>query len=146
MTLQGKTSINPGPVFSAGLARSIADAQTALPSMRSTLTGWFKPMVVGVVTTSIARSGPNQGESVSVVHEIETSGVLQPDSDGEKLEIRSEGERSWSKWILHVYPQLNVPTDTRIRIGSQWYRVLGKKNYRSNGFIRYNLAEDYDAI
>ena len=140
--MKSATAINRGPVFQAGLAKTIVSAQTTLPSMRGTLAGWAKPIVIGVVTTTIASEGDNDGQAQPSVRDVRTSGVLQP-GDAEKLEIGAEGERSWANWVLHVYPQLDVPTDTRLQIEGKFYRVTGRTDYNANGFIRYDLAEDY---
>lgn len=134
--------INAGPVFCAGRAGSITAAQTTLPSMRGTLAGWLKPMIIAIVTTAIAEGGDNDGQAVASEREIRTSGVLQP-GDAEKLEIKTGGERSWANWVLHVYPQLDVATDTRLKINGTFYRVTSRTDYNANGYIRYDLAEDY---
>lgn len=136
------TAINKGPVFRAGLAPSIVAAQTTLPSMRGTLTGWFKPMVIGVVTEAIAEGGDQDGQAKATVREVKTSGMMQP-GDAEKLTIESQGQRSWDNFILHVYPQLDVKTDTRITVRGVPFRVMGKKDFTANGYIRYDLMEDY---
>lgn len=137
-------TINPGPVRRAGLARSITAAQTTLPSMRGTVLGWFKPMTVGVVEEKIAAGGDRDGQSVSTVREVRTSGVILPDD--EELEIKKEGQRTWARSILYVFPQLNVLTDTRVIIAGQAHRIMGKKNFTVAGYIRYKLMEDYDNV
>lgn len=136
-------AINKGPVFRAGLAPSIVAGQTTLPSVRGTLTGWFKPMTVGVVEEKIAQGGDNDGQAVATVREVKTSGLLQPGSD-EVLAIKPEGQRSWQTWTMHVYPQLDVKTDTRITIAGVPYRVMTRKDFVANGYIRYGLVEDYE--
>lgn len=135
-------TINVGPVFSAGMKGTIADCQSALPSMRATVLGWFKPLVIGVVSTVIADEGEDDGLAQVTVREVRTSGVIQP-GDDERLDVRSEGERSWESAILHVFPQLDVPTGTKLRINGRQFEVMGKKDYVQNGFIRYKLTQAF---
>ncbi len=137
-------AINPGPVFRAGLAPSIVAAQTTLPSMRGTVLGWFKPMIVGIVTETIAAGGVRDGQSVSTVREMRTSGVII--ADEEEIDIKAEGQRSWARSFLYVLPQLDVATDTRLKIAGKFYRVTKKKNFTVNGYIRYVVLEDYDDV
>lgn len=139
-----RNAINAGPVRRAGLAKSITDAQTTLPSMSGTLLNWFKPMIVGVVTEAIAAGGERDGQSVATVRQVRTSGVILPDE--EKLEIKSEGQRTWVRVVLYVHPNLNVQTDTRLTIKGTPYRIMGKKNRTASGFIRYKMIEDYDNV
>lgn len=134
-------AVNPGPVFQAGTAPSIEAGQTTLPSMRGTLAGWFKPMIVGVVTFAIAKGGDRDGQSVPTTREVRTSGVLV--ADEEEMSVKPGGDRTLGRWVLHVYPQLNVPTDTRITIKGVPYTVMARRNFTANGYIRYKLTEDF---
>ncbi len=136
------TAINPGPVMSAGKNQTIVGAQTTQPSMRGTILGWFKPMIIAVVTEAIIPSGPRQGEVAQTEREIFTSGMMQP-GDAEKLDVRAEGQRSWENWVLHVFPQLDVKTDTVIKIKGTPYRVMKRTDYIINGYVRYEIVEDY---
>lgn len=143
MNKGASSTINPGPVFQAGLAPSIEAAQTTQPSMRGTLAGWFKPMTIGVVTEAITGGGETDGQAKASVRELKTSGMMQP-GDAEQLTIQSQGQRSWDNFMLHVYRQLDVRTDTRIIIKDVPYRVMGRKDFIANGYIRYDLMEDYE--
>ena len=134
--------INPGPVFQAGKAPTITAAQTTLPSMRGTVLGWFKPMIIGIVSTVIAESGDNDGQAVATIRELRTSGVIQAGND-EKLSPQAEGQRSWDNATLWVLPQLDVPTSTKIKIDGKLFLVMGKQDWSTNGFMRYDLTETF---
>lgn len=139
----GTPTINPGPVLCAGRVATITDAIAPQPSVRTTLTGWFKPMTIGVVTEGIIAEGARAGEAGETVHEIRTSGMMQP-GDGETLDIKAEGQRSWKTAVLHVYRQLDVETDTVLKIKDVRYRVTAKKDFVENGYIRYELLQDFE--
>ncbi len=135
-------AINPGPVLSAGKNQTIVGAQTTQPSMRGTILGWFKPMIIAVVTETIIAQGPRQGEVGERESEVFTSGMMQP-GDAERLDVRAEGQRSWENWVLHVFPQLDVQTDTIIKIKGTPYRVMRRTDYIANGYVRYEITEDF---
>lgn len=135
-------TINPGPVLCAGDAPTIESAQTTLPSMRGTVIGWFKPLKIGVVQTSIADEGPEDGQVQEVLRWIETSGVLQPGSP-ENLSVQPEGERSWENAVLHVFPQLNVPTGTKLQIAGMKFEVMARWDYSVNGYVKYELVQSF---
>lgn len=126
--------MNPGPVMSASVTVKVADA-VPMPSMRGSILGWFRPLVVGFNTAQIQEDGTNK----PYFREISTSGVLQPRV--EKLDRQSSGGRSWQHWELHCLPNLVVNTNDRIRIKGTWYTVMEKADYSANGFIRYDLTE-----
>lgn len=140
----GTPAINAGPVLSAGGNRTIAECIAPQPSVRGTLAGWFRPLTIAVATERIASEGPRVGQVVQSFHEVKTSGMVQP-GEGESLEIKQGGERSWKTAVLHVYRQLDVPTDTLIKVKGVSYRVTKKQDFEANGYIRYELLQDYVA-
>lgn len=134
-------TINVGPVFSAGKIRSIRNSLQALPNMRDTILGWFKPMVIGIITTAIVGDGDEAGEAKEISRELRTAGVVLPDE--ENLRPDKEGERSWQNWVMWVLPQLDVATDTKLLIQGISYRVMGRKDFSANGYMRYHLTQDF---
>lgn len=132
--------MNPGPVMIA--AKTVRPAQAVpAPSMRDSILGWFRPIVVGYVQTNIQDEGNNK----PVTRELKTSGVLQPID--EKLVRQFSGARSWGHWWLHCLPNLTVNTNDVIRIDGKWYSVMEKADYTAYGYVRYMLietAQSYD--
>jgi hypothetical protein len=127
----------PGPIASAGrvpLSRSLSGQ----PVVGDALLGMFSSIVVGVISTR----NNALGVAVETIREVRTAGVWQP-GEGEKLEIEAEGERSWANGLLHTAADFNVPTDSGILIEGVRYRILSKKDFSRNGFVRYELLEGY---
>ncbi len=137
------TQISPvssGPVASAGRT-SMANGLAPMPSMSSTILGWFNPLIVGVVSTSPQEDGTVK----ELVREIRTSGVLQPALE-QKLDMQAGGARTWRRWWLHVAPSLRLDPNDRIRLQGVLYRVAEKMDYSVAGYIRYTLLEDYQNV
>lgn len=138
MSITSKTPLNPGPVACAG--RLKLDENTApAPSMRNSIMGWFRQIVVQIVQTNFEEGGTVN----EVTRDVRTSGFIQP-SEPEKLEIQAAGSRSWTYWYLHCLPNLALNTDDRVRIRGKSYLVIGKKDWSSFGYIRYRLLKDYE--
>ena len=127
----------PGPIASAGRV-PLAQSLSGQPTIGDALLGLFSAIVVGVITTRNNAAGV----AVETVREVRTAGVWQP-GEGETLEIKEEGERSWQNGLLHTAADFNVATDCGIRIDGVRYRITGKKDFSRNGFVRYELLEGY---
>ena len=127
----------PGPI---ACARDLPLFSTVSgqPAIGDALLGLFAAIVVGVISTKINAAGV----ATETVREVRTAGVFQPGS-GETLEIKEEGERSWANALLHTTSDFNVPTDSGIRIDGVRYRIMSKKDFSRNGFVRYELLEGY---
>lgn len=132
-----QTPFSPGPIASAG-AVPLEDSVGGQPVMGETLLDWFRPIVVGTITTAIDEGGAAK----ETVREVRTSGCFQA-GEGEKLDVQAGGERSWQTGLLHTTPDFNVPTDTLLRIRGVRYRIMKKGDYSVNGFVRYELLETY---
>lgn len=124
---------NPGPVLSAGATQRVGDA-IPIVTMRSTILGWFRPLVIGFTHQAVV-----DGIVKLTEYELSTSGVLQPEA--EELNRYSEGGRSWRKWTLHCLPNITINTNDRITIRGVKYIVMGKSDYSQNGFVIYHLVE-----
>lgn len=129
-------TINPGPVFSAG-KKKLNEQVCPAPSMRGTVLGWFKPLTMIFVTTTM-----KDGQAQAVERELKTSGMIQA-GDPEKLEMKAEGERSWEWFVLHTLPNVQMQTDDRVSLAGVKYRVMSRTDWAANGFMRYNLIKDY---
>lgn len=120
-------------------AKNLTIGQTTpnLPNMGTTLEGWFQNLVIGLLTKSIVNNRVQE-----VTTNFETRGTIQPLSN-EELEIKPEGERSWSWKMLHCQPSLSLKTDDIVTIKSVRYRVMALKGYDTYGYVRYELVVDY---
>jgi hypothetical protein len=101
-------------------------------------------MVVGIVTAQPDTTGEpaKVGTVTEVIREENTSGCLLP-GDPEDLDIAPAGARSWQSNLLYTVPSFNVPTDTRLRINGMKYRVMKKRDFSVNGYVKYWLVEGY---
>jgi len=134
----------PGPVPSAG-AVPLSESSSGQPVMAEAILDFFRPLTITVVTAEIQTGeDPTQDGVVREVRrEVKTSGCVQA-GDEEKLEIQAGGERSWQSCVMHTAPDFNVATDTVIILEGMKYRVVAKRDFSVNGFIRYKLTQDYE--
>lgn len=129
--------VNPGPIIGAGSRGSIRDTSNPMPNVSNSLRGWFKPIIIGIMTTVI-----QDGTPIPKIEEIATSGILQP-GDPEKLDIKAEGSRSWNNYTLHVLPGLNLNTFDVIKINDTVYTIMNSTDYADYGYTIFSLLEGY---
>lgn len=115
----------------------VSVAASALPSLRTTLVGWFRPIVLGRVTSNIV-----EGEIQRVVREQRCRGMVQPFGPRE-LKLKSEGERKWNWQMLHTDPSVSLRDGEEFTIHNIRYRVMSQKNYSEYGYVMYELVQDY---
>ena len=127
----------PGPIAGAGMTGSI-NVGSALPTVQDTVSGWFQPMTIGVVS-AIPQS---DGKVKNSVKAFNTAGIIIP-GDDEKLVVLKEGERSWVSSTLYTQKAFNVPTDTILIVAGMQFRVMKQKDYSSYGYVRYSLLQDF---
>ena len=125
---------NPGPIIGAG-TRDIVEGASTLPNMHSATIGWFRPLTVVLVTTTIIAGLANQ-----VKRPIATSGVLQPMHSREII-LKPEGDRSYRWFTLHADIGLQLNLNDIAIIRNVTYRVMGRWDWRDAGFIKYDLVE-----
>lgn len=121
-------------------SRNVSDAASSLPSMAGTITGWFRPLVLGRITKSIV-----EGETKEAVFEQRCRGVIQP-FDDRKLKVKPEGQRSWNWQMLHTTPDVKLRNDEEFWIKGTPYRVMSQKDYSEYGYVAYELVQDYTGV
>lgn len=115
----------------------LTQATGGLPQVGAAITGWFRPMVFGVVVKTV--------EAFEVAEEITQTnfrGVWQPLTP-EQIQIKPEGERSWPWYMVHSDPSLILATDDIIIYETVRYRVKATSNYKEYGYNYYELVKDY---
>ena len=117
--------------------RSVQDTATALPSLRSTLTGWFRPLTLTRVTKTVV-----DAEIVEQRVEMNCLGVIQPFGPRE-LKMKPEGQRAWNWQMLHTTADIALADDEEFTIKGMRYRVMSQQNWSDYGFIMYELVQDY---
>lgn len=109
-----------------------------MPQMDTTLYGWEVPLTLEKVYQNVV-----EGDFSYTTKKIVFKGVWQPLKD-ERLEAKPEGQRSWEWiWIHAVSGTLNLETADKVIFNSKRYKVMNKKDYSLNGFVEYQLVEDY---
>lgn len=69
-------------------------------------------------------------------------GCWQPFST-QQLLLKPEGQRAWHWYTLHAYPTVVLVVDEVIKFLGIQYRVMGKWDYITHGFVEYHLVEDW---
>lgn len=108
-----------------------------IPNMSGAMLDWFQPMIFELVTKSVTAF-----QALEVGEEISFMGVWQPLS-GRRLEIKPEGERKWSWYLVHSQICLPLNVDEVIKYRGTQYRIMSQKNYDIYGYYEYELVEDY---
>ena len=117
--------------------RTVQDAANALPSMRGTLLGWFRPLTLIQIVKTVV-----DFETREVRREISCGGVIQP-CGSEELKIKPEGQRTWNWQMLHTTPDVMLDNDEEFTIKGTRYRVMEQTDYSDYGYITYELVQDY---
>ncbi len=113
-------------------------ALSGMPQMSSTLSGWEVPLELVKITQSM-----DEGDVIHTEEKIKFKGVWQP-LKNEELALKPEGQRSWQWiWIHAVAGTLNLSTADKVIFNNRRYKVVQTKDYSLNGFIEYQLVEDF---
>jgi hypothetical protein len=117
--------------------RPLISSSTSLPSMRGTMRGWTRPLVISLIRKQLVNYEVSEANAVT----IQTTGVLQPLAP-EKLKLKPEGERSWVWKTLHCAFADMQTDDVAILFGVR-YRVMEKTSFADYGFAKYEMVEDF---
>lgn len=123
-------------IFNAS-KRNVTDSALTMPSMATTILGWFRPMVIGRVTKTVVNF-----EVKEVFREQRCMGVIQP-YGSQELRLKPEGQRSWDWQRLHSSRDINLETDERVQIKGVPYRVMSHQDCSEYGYVTYELVQDY---
>ena len=117
------------------------DVQTLTqgPHVETVLNGSLTPVTFELIT-SVQNEDTFEAEEKVVT--IATSAVIQPLRTRE-LALKPEGERSWSWYKVYALPQLRLKPGDRIKISETTFRVMGLKDWRSKGYMYYELVDAY---
>lgn len=118
--------------------RSIEEAVSPTPSMRSTLIGYMRPLELQSVTTTT-----KDFETVEVVRPVQANGIWQPFKTAQ-LTIRPAGERTWRWFTIQTTTDVVLKTSDMIRRRGENYAVMGKADWSDNGFVEYHVVNSYD--
>lgn len=112
---------------------------SGFPQMSSTLDGWEQSIQLVKVTQKIVQGDAEFPEEVT-----NFLGVVQP-LKTEDLQFKPENLRSWQwLWIHAKAGTLNLNTNDKVIFNGKRYKVYGKKDYSLNGYVEYEIVEDYE--
>lgn len=111
------------------------------PQMGEVLDGWEFPLTLIKIKQNIV-----EGDVVTQEEKIDFLGVWQPLKD-EQLQFKPEGQRSWSWYWIHAKAgTLNLQTGDKIIFQNKRFKVMNVKDYSLNGYIEYQIIEDFQDI
>lgn len=109
-----------------------------LPDMSGTIVGWFQSLTF----TTIVKSLVNY-VVVETLTNIDFQGVWQP-LNPQALNMKPEGQRSWSWFQCHSSRDLGLKTDEKITYLGIAYRIMARLDYSAYGYFEYHLVLDYE--
>ena len=108
-----------------------------IPDVSGAMQDYFQQMTFTMVAKIVA------GFQVSeVASPLNFPGVIQPFTD-EQLMQKPEGQRTWTWYLLHADPVLELLIDDVVLWDGKQTRVMDKKNFRLYGFVEYSLVQDW---
>ena len=110
-----------------------------MPQMQSAFYSW-ESMITLIKTSTTTDAYGNVTQNQTPISFI---GVIQPDQ--KSLRVDSSGLRRWSTYMIHVrYEVFNsLDLGDLIQYNGINYKVMLDNDYALNGYIQYNLIEDY---
>ncbi len=129
------------PITNAS-AIPLSQISGSVPDMSDALLGWLQPMTFKRVTKTVV-----EFRLVETAVSTDFMGVLQPFKPQE-LQIKPEGQRSWSWFTIHALPGVTLIPDDVVTYLSVEYRVMQKLNYALYQFQEYHVVLNYtgDAV
>lgn len=110
----------------------------ALPNMYVGVKNWFLPLKFWVLTKTVINFLVKE-----TYVEFNFKGVWQS-LNAEDLQIKPEGQRSWTWWQVHADVSLNLMVDNIIRYESVNYRVMAKIDHSIYGYYEYHVVQDWE--
>ncbi len=133
------TARNTLGFVSAG-SRPLSDQIVAGPDVGSTMLGYFLPISLGKVVTTVVNH-----QVVRNVVPLLTMGVVMP-LKATELEIKPEGERKWVWKKIFATPDLTLRPDDIIVYKGVNHIVMGQADWSVNGMVKYDVIEDYRKV
>lgn len=125
-----------GPISNAANRPLFSRAGT-VPDVSGALTDYYQPMVFVPVTKLVEGF-----QVVEVGNPINFQGTWQPFTQ-RQLGLLSEGERSWTWFMLHADPVLTLQTDDVVLWNGKQTRIASRKDYQLYGYVEYTLVQDW---
>ena len=108
-----------------------------LPNMADALSNWYSQLIFGVVTKTITECNV-----VETMINYTFHGLWLP-LRAQQLMMKPEGQRTWKWFNVFTTPDLVLDIDAIITYLGNQYRVMAKDDYSLEGYLRYELVQDY---
>lgn len=113
------------------------EAQGTVPNVNGGMRNWNQELTFTLVTKMTKAF-----QVVETGEEVSFRGVIQPLSNRD-LQLRPEGQRAWTWFMLHADPALVLQVDEVVVYLGVQTRVMARKDYKIYGYIYYELVQDY---
>lgn len=109
-----------------------------LPNVSEVIVSWFQPMTFKFLKDNIV-----EFENKPITTTIKSEGVIQPFTSKD-LQVKSEGQRAWSWYMLHCLPDVVLKVGEFVLIDNKRYRVMKKTDYSDYGYLEYDVVEAFE--
>lgn len=109
-----------------------------LPNVSEVIVSWFQPMTFKFLKDNIV-----EFENKPIATTIKSEGVIQPFTSKD-LQVKSEGQRAWSWYMLHCLPDVVLKVGEFVLIDNKRYRVMKKTDYSDYGYLEYDVVEAFE--
>lgn len=125
------------PIFNAGNL-PLSFRSGTVSDLSGAMTDWFQPMVFSLVGKFFSSFQLFENAT-----NLNFRGVIQPLS-GRKLELKPEGQRTWTWLLLHAEMTLQLDVDDVVTYKDVRMRVMTQKDFSIYGFYEYELVQDWE--
>lgn len=108
-----------------------------VPDVSGTLEQYYQPIVFTRVVKQTIGFQVNE-----IPLSIHFRGVIQPFTD-RQLNMKPEGQRAWSWFLLHSDPALKLDVDEIVFWKGGQTRVMALKDFSLYGYLEYHLVQDW---
>lgn len=117
--------------------RDILDQACPAPTGNSVLRGFFKRLMLTVVSKRLDR-----GDVIETTRDLPAVGVVLP-TGRRDLELMPEGQRSWRWLTLYTERPIVLDPDDKIKYQGTEYRIMSSIKEGDYGVCKYFLVNDY---
>lgn len=124
----------------SGRNMKISELST-MPNMSNALAGWEVSILVNRRVMTYTDGDASYTNVTSSI-----KGVRQP-LKPEEIELKPEGQRSWSWHSIHVptkYEQLN--NDQIIVVAGRNHKIMGQMDWSLDGYVLYHAILDFSEV
>lgn len=127
-------------IFGQGKNIPLNQSSNNLPNVGDAMMSWTDKIICQKVEKKTINF-----QIVELLTPFNFEGVWQPASP-QRIQMKPEGQRNWKWFTLHAKPSLVlVPDEIILYLGTK-YRVSGKSDYSTFGYVMYDLHEDYEDL